>query len=154
MEPFTSPYNTQCFLFRLLSTSERDLLAYATTFITPCCLCNRTSPNPTGRASEIIRVSASLSKYANDSALDILSFNSWNDLACSLPQTKGVVFVRVSFRSGSAVVARFGINLLQKFTKPKKLRTSAADWGSLALSTQLQLSLEWDQFPSQKHNDP
>jgi hypothetical protein len=34
--------------------------------------------------------------------------------------------VNLSFRNGSAIVAKFGIYFAQKFTKPKKLRTRRA----------------------------
>ena len=45
------------------------------------------------------------------------------------------IFSVVSLLRGSDTVARSGMNLAQKFTRNKKLRASAADYGCLASVT-------------------
>ena len=70
-------------------------------------------------------VGAALSKYASAGADASCDFSFLKAVSCSSVHSNGVPW-RVSFRSGSAVVARFGMNRLLNSTRPRKLRTSAA----------------------------
>ena len=55
-------------------------------------------------------------------------FNFSNAFCCLGPQFHSTSFL-VSLSNGSAIVAKFGMYFMQKLTSPRKLRTSAGDFG-------------------------
>ena len=108
--------------------------------VRPFFFCISTVPSPTGLASAMIWVYASLSKYAKTGALAICRFNFWNDFSCSPPQINDSPCLAIFLR-GSAVVENSGMNLALNPTKLKQLRTSDGDYGWEASTTALAFSL-------------
>ena len=90
-----------------------------------------------------------LPQTCNDlvSSSRLQDFSSLNATSCSFPQKKFLTSFLVSLLSGSDTVARSGMNLVQKFTWPKKLRTSAADSGLSGFCNCFNFRLGWS-YPS------